>query len=97
VPERKPAGHLLRACELGGFPPPGAAPLRTSFRRRIFGTAENRKKKGGAPLENKHICLLNDSFPPQRDSVANTVVNYAAILHKTDTQIRLLNLHYLSK
>ncbi|MDO4487727.1 MAG: glycosyltransferase [Eubacteriales bacterium] len=29
---------------------------------------------------NKEICLLNDSFPPQIDGVANTVVNYARVL-----------------
>ena len=29
------------------------------------------------------ICLLNDSFPPLIDGVANTVVNYAEILTKT--------------
>lgn len=29
-----------------------------------------------------NICLLNDSFPPQIDGVANTVVNYAQILKK---------------
>lgn len=28
----------------------------------------------------KEICLLNDSFPPEIDGVANTVVNYAGIL-----------------
>lgn len=32
-------------------------------------------------LENQSICLLNDSFPPLIDGVANTVVNYANILH----------------
>ena len=26
------------------------------------------------------ICLLNDSFPPVIDGVANTVMNYARIL-----------------
>ena len=29
-----------------------------------------------------NICLLNDSFPPVIDGVANTVMNYAAILTK---------------
>ena len=27
-----------------------------------------------------HVCLLNDSFPPLIDGVANTVVNYAEII-----------------
>lgn len=30
-----------------------------------------------------NICLLNDSFPPQIDGVANAVVNYAENLRKT--------------
>lgn len=29
-----------------------------------------------------NICLLNDSFPPQIDGVANAVVNYAENLKK---------------
>ncbi|MBQ9421139.1 MAG: glycosyltransferase, partial [Lachnospiraceae bacterium] len=28
------------------------------------------------------ICLMNDSFPPQLDGVANTVSNYASIIEK---------------
>ena len=33
----------------------------------------------------KHtICLLNDSFPPIIDGVANAVVNYAKILTETE-------------
>ncbi|MCR5594866.1 MAG: glycosyltransferase [Lachnospiraceae bacterium] len=31
-----------------------------------------------------NICLLNDSFPPVIDGVANTVVNYADIIQKRD-------------
>lgn len=31
--------------------------------------------------ENLNICLLNDSFPPLIDGVANTVVNYANIIN----------------
>jgi glycosyltransferase involved in cell wall biosynthesis len=45
------------------------------------------RKKGGAPLESKRICLLNDSFPPQLDGVANAVVNYASILQRAGTEI----------
>jgi len=33
----------------------------------------------------KEIFLLNDSFPPAIDGVANTVVNYAGIIQKSDT------------
>jgi len=33
-------------------------------------------------MENRHICLLNDSFPPEIDGVSNAVVNYAAELTK---------------
>lgn len=32
--------------------------------------------------EGLHICLLNDSFPPVIDGVANTVFNYADIIQK---------------
>ena len=28
------------------------------------------------------ICLLNDSFPPTVDGVANTVLNYATVIDK---------------
>lgn len=33
-------------------------------------------------MVNKEICLLNDSFPPLIDGVANTVINYARILQQ---------------
>ena len=29
-----------------------------------------------------HVGLINDSFPPQIDGVANAVLNYARILQK---------------
>ncbi len=29
--------------------------------------------------ENLNICLINDSFPPEIDGVANAVTNYADI------------------
>ena len=29
------------------------------------------------------VCLLNDSFPPQIDGVANVISNYASIIHST--------------
>ena len=31
-----------------------------------------------------NVCLLNDSFPPVIDGVANTVINYAEILNKKE-------------
>lgn len=31
-------------------------------------------------MEEREICLLNDSFPPQIDGVANTVINYARVI-----------------
>ncbi len=34
--------------------------------------------------ENKTICLLNDSFPPLIDGVANAVINYAEQLSKNE-------------
>ena len=34
-------------------------------------------------MKKKHtICLLNDSFPPTIDGVANVVLNYASIIEK---------------
>ena len=30
--------------------------------------------------EKLNICLMNDSFPPLVDGVANTVVNYAEVI-----------------
>ena len=32
--------------------------------------------------KNLTVCLLNDSFPPCIDGVANTIVNYADIIHR---------------
>ena len=34
--------------------------------------------------EKLNVCLLNDSFPPVIDGVANTVYNYADIMTKED-------------
>ena len=33
-------------------------------------------------MEKINVCLLNDSFPPAIDGVANTTVNYAKIINK---------------
>ena len=38
----------------------------------------------------KEICLLNDSFPPEIDGVANTVVNYAQILKKRNIPVSVI-------
>ena len=35
-------------------------------------------------MDKRTICLLNDSFPPEIDGVANAVVNYAKILTETE-------------
>ena len=35
-------------------------------------------------IQNKTICLLNDSFPPLIDGVANTVLNYAEQIDRTE-------------
>ena len=32
--------------------------------------------------EKINVCLMNDSFPPLIDGVANTVVNYASIIEE---------------
>lgn len=45
-------------------------------------------------MNNKTICLLNDSFPPLIDGVANAVVNYAENLHEFgDTPIVITPSH----
>ena len=38
-------------------------------------------------MQNLRVCLLNDSFPPVIDGVANVVVNYATILHKMNQHV----------
>ena len=45
-------------------------------------------------MNNKTICLLNDSFPPLIDGVANAVVNYAENLRESgDTPIVITPAH----
>ena len=34
-------------------------------------------------MKKLNICLLNDSFPPVIDGVANAVLNYAAHIQKS--------------
>lgn len=41
-------------------------------------------RRADAPEEKLNICLLNDSFPPVIDGVANAVLNYARILTETE-------------
>lgn len=38
----------------------------------------------------KEICLLNDSFPPFIDGVANTVVNYARVISENGGQVSVI-------
>ena len=33
-------------------------------------------------MENLRVCLINDSFPPLIDGVANTVLNYAKVINE---------------
>ena len=40
------------------------------------------------------ICLLNDSFPPVIDGVANVVMNYASILTKSGCEVVVLTPRY---
>ena len=42
----------------------------------------------------QNICLLNDSFPPLIDGVANTVVNYATHLTKTGSSAVVMTPYY---
>ncbi|MBO7389046.1 MAG: hypothetical protein J6T95_00860, partial [Oscillospiraceae bacterium] len=39
------------------------------------------KKEAYDPSSQLNVCLLNDSFPPVIDGVANAVVNYAGIIN----------------
>lgn len=39
---------------------------------------------------NKTICLLNDSFPPLIDGVANAVTNYAKVIQKTQYEANVI-------
>ena len=41
-----------------------------------------------------NYCLLNDSFPPAIDGVANVVVNYATILQQRDNQVMVVAPEY---
>ena len=43
--------------------------------------------------ENKTICLLNDSFPPIIDGVANAVFNYARFIEKNHSHALVLTPH----
>ena len=43
---------------------------------------ENFLKKAVKFLEDLKVCLINDSFPPLIDGVANTVMNYAEVINK---------------
>ena len=42
----------------------------------------------------QNICLLNDSFPPLIDGVANTVVNYATYLTKSGSSAVVITPYY---
>ena len=41
-----------------------------------------------------NVCLLNDSFPPIIDGVANTVINYAGIIHNQLGRCTVVTPHY---
>ena len=38
-------------------------------------------------MEKLNVCLVNDSFPPEIDGVANAVVNYAGIINRSRLQL----------
>ena len=44
-------------------------------------------------MQSYHICLINDSFPPAIDGVANAVTNYAHCLNRTD-RVSVLTPYY---
>ena len=45
-------------------------------------------------MDNLNVCLLNDSFPPLIDGVANTVVNYANILTQSGNTVSVVTPNY---
>ena len=42
-------------------------------------------------MSNRTICLINDSFPPVTDGVANAVVNYGRAITESGEQGRRRN------
>ena len=40
-------------------------------------------------MDQKTICLLNDSFPPQIDGVSNTTLNYAKEIGRASCRERV--------
>ena len=45
-------------------------------------------------MENLHVCLINDSFPPTIDGVANAVVNYARVITEKHGSAAVLTPYY---
>ncbi len=45
-------------------------------------------------MQNLGVCLLNDSFPPLIDGVANTVLNYARVLNQEGSRPYVLTPQY---
>ena len=45
-------------------------------------------------MENLHVCLINDSFPPTIDGVANAVVNYARVITEKRGEAAVLTPYY---
>ncbi len=41
-------------------------------------------------MDNREICLLNDSFPPEIDGVANAVVNYARVISASGRKVSVV-------
>lgn len=41
-------------------------------------------------MDNREICLLNDSFPPEIDGVANAVVNYARVISASGGKVSVV-------
>ena len=56
-----------------------SATLRVTARRQ-----PESRREGNRGTEPLRVCLMNDSFPPLVDGVANAVVNYAHILTETE-------------
>lgn len=45
-------------------------------------------------MDNRSVCLINDSFPPEIDGVANAVTNYAGIISREHGQATVVTPEY---
>lgn len=51
------------------------------FRFQLMDIASAAHRDESAEIRTRSVCLINDSFPPEIDGVANAVKNYAAVIN----------------